>query len=51
MEGLISCHDFFFQVDIQLSQWVEAMPLLYDVFLEEDADREALKQIYLYKVL
>ncbi|XP_015271887.1 PREDICTED: uncharacterized protein LOC107114809 isoform X1 [Gekko japonicus] len=39
------------QVDIQLSQWVEAMPLLYDVFLEEDADREALKQIYLYKIL
>ncbi|XP_048340749.1 uncharacterized protein LOC125426482 isoform X2 [Sphaerodactylus townsendi] len=40
-----------FQVDIQLSQWVEEIPLLYDVFLEEDADREALKQIYLYKIL
>ncbi|XP_060117996.1 uncharacterized protein LOC132589305 [Heteronotia binoei] len=39
------------QVNIQLSQWVEAMPLLYDVFLEEDADKEALKQIYLYKIL
>ncbi|XP_061467642.1 uncharacterized protein LOC133377482 [Rhineura floridana] len=39
------------QVDIQLNQWVEALPLDYDVFLEEDADREALEQIYLYKIL
>ncbi|XP_054828021.1 uncharacterized protein LOC129324683 [Eublepharis macularius] len=39
------------QVNIQLSQWVEAVPLIYDVFLEEDGDIEALKQIYLYKIL
>ncbi|ETE73014.1 prmC, partial [Ophiophagus hannah] len=34
------------QVDIQLSQWVEAVPVQYDGFLE-DADREALEKIYL----
>ncbi|KAH0620539.1 hypothetical protein JD844_021103 [Phrynosoma platyrhinos] len=39
------------QVNIQLNQWVEAVPLDYDVFLEEDADREALEEIYLYKIL
>ncbi|XP_062973875.1 uncharacterized protein LOC134392993 [Elgaria multicarinata webbii] len=39
------------QMDIQLNHWVETVPLDYDVFLEEDADREALEQIYLYKVL
>ncbi|XP_042311909.1 uncharacterized protein LOC121924639 isoform X2 [Sceloporus undulatus] len=38
-------------VNIQLNQWVEAVPLDYDVFLEVDADREALEEIYLYKIL
>ncbi|XP_034965317.1 uncharacterized protein LOC118082268 [Zootoca vivipara] len=39
------------QVDIQLSQWVETLPLDYDVFFEEVADREALEQIHLYRIL
>ncbi|CAI5764163.1 Uncharacterized protein PODLI_1B014065 [Podarcis lilfordi] len=39
------------QVDIQLSQWVEALPLDYDMFFEEVADREALEQIHLYRIL
>ncbi|XP_078248487.1 uncharacterized protein LOC110089307 isoform X6 [Pogona vitticeps] len=38
------------QVDIPLNKWVEAMPLHYDVFLE-DADTEALEEICLYKIL
>lgn len=42
---------YFFQVNIQLDKWVEAVPLDYDVFLEEDTDREALEQISLYKVI
>uniref|UniRef100_A0A8D0DN68 Methyltransferase type 11 domain-containing protein n=1 Tax=Salvator merianae TaxID=96440 RepID=A0A8D0DN68_SALMN len=37
------------QVDMQLSQWVEALPLHYDVFPEED--KEALEQIHLYRIL
>ncbi|XP_053110755.1 uncharacterized protein LOC128326901 [Hemicordylus capensis] len=41
----------YLQVDIQLNQWVEAIPLDYDIFLEEDADREALEQISLYKII
>lgn len=39
------------QVDIQLNNWVEAQPLDYDAFLEEDTDREALEQISLYKII
>nr|XP_016846266.1 PREDICTED: uncharacterized protein LOC103277674 [Anolis carolinensis] len=39
------------QVDIQLNQWVESVPLNYDVYLEEDADREALEEINLYRIL
>ncbi|XP_007436859.2 uncharacterized protein LOC103058005 isoform X1 [Python bivittatus] len=38
------------QVDIQLNQWVEAVPVQYDEFLE-DADREALEQICVYRIL
>lgn len=41
----------FFQVDIQLGQWVEEMQLNYDVYMEKDVDREALEQIHLYKIL
>ncbi|XP_042091618.1 uncharacterized protein LOC101118645 isoform X2 [Ovis aries] len=39
------------QVNIQLSPWVEEIPLNYDVFPEKDIDREALEQIHLYKIL
>ncbi|KAJ7344941.1 hypothetical protein JRQ81_000891 [Phrynocephalus forsythii] len=38
------------QVDIPLNQWVEAIPLHYDVFLEGN-DREALEEICLYRIL
>ncbi|KAM9092068.1 uncharacterized protein [Eschrichtius robustus] len=39
------------QVNIQLSPWVEEVPLNYDVYPEKDIDREALEQIHLYKIL
>nr|XP_031534796.1 uncharacterized protein LOC102543501 isoform X3 [Vicugna pacos] len=39
------------QVNIQLSSWVDEVPLNYDVYPEKDIDREALKQIHLYKIL
>ncbi|XP_066133839.1 uncharacterized protein [Saccopteryx bilineata] len=39
------------QVNIQLSSWVEEVPLNYDVYPEKDIDREALEQIHLYKIL
>nr|KAF6485484.1 hypothetical protein HJG63_010668 [Rousettus aegyptiacus] len=39
------------QINIQLSPWVEEVPLNYDVFPEKDIDREALEQIHLYKIL
>lgn len=39
------------QVNIQLSSWVEEIPLNYDVYPEKDIDREALEQIHLYQVL
>jgi hypothetical protein len=39
------------QTDIQLSLWVEEVPLNYDVYPQKDIDREALKQIHLYKIL
>ncbi|XP_066492890.1 uncharacterized protein [Tiliqua scincoides] len=39
------------QVNIQLNHWVESMPLDYDVFLEEDIDRDALEQISLYRII
>ncbi|OWK09055.1 hypothetical protein Celaphus_00015417, partial [Cervus elaphus hippelaphus] len=39
------------KVNIQLSPWVEEIPLNYDVFPEKDIDREALEQIHLYKIL
>ncbi|XP_039741597.1 uncharacterized protein LOC120620762 isoform X3 [Pteropus medius] len=39
------------QINIQLSPWVEEVPLNYDVYPEKDIDREALEQIHLYKIL
>ncbi|XP_062432073.1 uncharacterized protein LOC134140628 [Rhea pennata] len=39
------------QTDIQLSQWVEEIQLNYDVYMEKEADKEALEQIHLYKIL
>lgn len=36
---------------MQLGQWVEEMQLNYDTYVEKDADREALEQIHLYKIL
>ncbi|XP_019500240.1 PREDICTED: uncharacterized protein LOC109383889 isoform X3 [Hipposideros armiger] len=39
------------QVNIQLSPWVEQIPLNYDIYPEKDIDREALEQIHLYKIL
>ncbi|ELK11326.1 hypothetical protein PAL_GLEAN10008497 [Pteropus alecto] len=39
------------QINIQLSPWVEEIPLNYDVYPEKDIDREALEQIHLYKIL
>ncbi|KAM9202555.1 uncharacterized protein PS065_016006 [Dugong dugon] len=39
------------QSNIQLSLWVEEVPLNYDVYPEKDIDREALEQIHLYKIL
>ncbi|XP_006835415.1 PREDICTED: uncharacterized protein LOC102813880 [Chrysochloris asiatica] len=39
------------QTNIQLSPWVEEVPLNYTVYPEKDIDREALEQIHLYKIL
>uniref|UniRef100_A0A8C3GF19 Uncharacterized protein n=1 Tax=Cairina moschata TaxID=8855 RepID=A0A8C3GF19_CAIMO len=39
------------QTDIQLSQWVVEVQLNYDVNVEKDIDKEALEQIYLYRIL
>ncbi|KAM6181918.1 uncharacterized protein O8D03_000377 [Erethizon dorsatum] len=39
------------QTNIQLSSWVEEVPLNYDVYPQNDIDREALEQIHLYKIL
>ncbi|XP_059566606.1 uncharacterized protein LOC132241691 isoform X1 [Myotis daubentonii] len=39
------------QVSIQLSSWVEEVPLNYDIYPEKDINREALEQIHLYKIL
>ncbi|XP_026369382.1 uncharacterized protein LOC113266127 isoform X1 [Ursus arctos] len=39
------------QINIQLSSWVEEVPLNYDVYPEKHIDREALEQIHLYKIL
>uniref|UniRef100_A0A667GMI8 Uncharacterized LOC115516367 n=1 Tax=Lynx canadensis TaxID=61383 RepID=A0A667GMI8_LYNCA len=39
------------QINIQLSPWVEEVPLNYDVYPEKHIDREALEQIHLYKIL
>ncbi|KAF3830748.1 hypothetical protein GH733_001643 [Mirounga leonina] len=38
-------------INIQLSSWVEEVPLTYDVYPEKHIDREALEQIHLYKIL
>uniref|UniRef100_A0A8C5LHA0 RIKEN cDNA 2700097O09 gene n=1 Tax=Jaculus jaculus TaxID=51337 RepID=A0A8C5LHA0_JACJA len=37
--------------NIQLSTWVEEIPLNYDVYPQKDFDREALEQIHVYKIL
>ncbi|KAK7836012.1 hypothetical protein U0070_004103 [Myodes glareolus] len=37
--------------DLQLSCWVEEIPLNLDVCQQSETDREALEQIHLYKVL
>ncbi|XP_012513584.1 PREDICTED: uncharacterized protein LOC105821427 [Propithecus coquereli] len=39
------------QTNIQLSSWVEEVPLNYDVYPQMYIDREALEQIHLYKIL
>ncbi|XP_004584810.2 uncharacterized protein LOC101534855 isoform X1 [Ochotona princeps] len=39
------------QTNIQLSSWVEELPLNYDVYPQMDIDREALEQIHLYRIL
>ncbi|XP_076406764.1 uncharacterized protein LOC102926838 isoform X2 [Peromyscus maniculatus bairdii] len=39
------------EINVQLSSWVEEIPLDLDVYPERDIDREALEQIHLYKVL
>ncbi|KAL1790314.1 bromodomain adjacent to zinc finger protein domain 1A [Sigmodon hispidus] len=39
------------KTNMQLSSWVEEIPLKLDVYPERDIDKEALEQIHLYKVL
>ncbi|XP_062061258.1 uncharacterized protein LOC133769905 isoform X1 [Lepus europaeus] len=39
------------QTNIQLSPWVEEVPLNYEVYPQMDIDRETLEQIHLYKIL
>jgi hypothetical protein len=39
------------QINVQLSSWVEEIPLSLDVYSQRDIDQEALQQIHLYKVL
>ncbi|XP_052594505.1 uncharacterized protein LOC128110759 isoform X2 [Peromyscus californicus insignis] len=39
------------EINVQLSSWVEEIPLNLDVYPQRDIDREALEQIHLYKVL
>ncbi|XP_028725553.1 uncharacterized protein LOC114693375 [Peromyscus leucopus] len=39
------------EINVQLSSWVEEIPLDLNVYPERDMDREALEQIHLYKVL
>lgn len=39
------------EINIQLSSWVEEIPLNFDVYAQRDIDQEALQQIHLYKVL
>ncbi|XP_055464688.1 uncharacterized protein LOC129678040 [Psammomys obesus] len=39
------------QINLQLSSWVEEIPLHLEEYPQMDADREALEQIHLYKVL
>ncbi|XP_053450430.1 uncharacterized protein LOC128587933 [Nycticebus coucang] len=39
------------QTNVQLSLWVEEIPLNYDIYSQEDIDKEALEQIHLYKIL
>ncbi|XP_064186400.1 uncharacterized protein zgc:109986 isoform X1 [Anguilla rostrata] len=36
---------------IDINQWLEEVPLDYDVYLGKDTDPESFKQIHLYKVL
>ncbi|XP_035263846.1 uncharacterized protein zgc:109986 isoform X2 [Anguilla anguilla] len=36
---------------IDINQWLEEVPLGYDVYLGKDTDPESFKQIHLYKVL
>lgn len=39
------------EINMQLSSWVEEIPLNFDVYAQRDIDQEALQQIHLYKVL
>lgn len=39
------------KTDVQLSCWVEEIPLSLDVCQQSETDRDALEQIHLYKVL
>nr|XP_014340082.1 PREDICTED: uncharacterized protein LOC102348870 isoform X2 [Latimeria chalumnae] len=41
----------YLQTGIQLSEWIEELPLDYDVYLGKDTDTEGLKQIHLYQVI
>jgi hypothetical protein len=39
------------QGEINLSKWVEELPLDYNVYLGKDGDPDAFKNIHLYRVL
>ncbi|XP_041131145.1 uncharacterized protein zgc:109986 [Polyodon spathula] len=39
------------QFSVQLNQWVEEVPLDYEVYLGQDTDADALKQVHLYRIL
>lgn len=36
---------------VDFSQWIEEVPVDYDVYLSKDSDPDSFKQIHLYRVL
>lgn len=36
---------------VDFSQWIEEVPVDYDVYLSKDSDPDSFKQIHLYLVL